>query len=54
AFSQKELEDLKALFVSLAAQSQSNGQYTSPPVFKVSLFSFALFKFFSHFQIKQL
>ncbi|KAL6988473.1 hypothetical protein U1Q18_014223 [Sarracenia purpurea var. burkii] len=34
AFSQKELEDLKALFVSLAAQSQSNGQYTSPPVFK--------------------
>ncbi|XAR64752.1 hypothetical protein NMG60_11008565 [Bertholletia excelsa] len=34
AFTQKELEDLKTLFVSLAAQSQSNGQYISPSVFK--------------------
>uniref|UniRef100_A0A5B7C149 Putative TLD domain-containing protein 1 n=1 Tax=Davidia involucrata TaxID=16924 RepID=A0A5B7C149_DAVIN len=34
AFTHKELEDLKSLFVSLAAQSQGNGQYISPPVFK--------------------
>ncbi|KAK9290916.1 hypothetical protein L1049_009095 [Liquidambar formosana] len=33
AFAQKELEDLKSLFASLAAQSQSNGQYISPSVF---------------------
>ncbi|XP_043694604.1 MTOR-associated protein MEAK7 isoform X2 [Telopea speciosissima] len=35
AFTQKELEDLKSLFVSLAAQSQNNAQYISPSVFKV-------------------
>ncbi|KAK3016639.1 hypothetical protein RJ639_005962 [Escallonia herrerae] len=34
AFTQKELEDLKSLFVSLAAQSQSNGRHISPSVFK--------------------
>ncbi|CAK9180794.1 unnamed protein product [Ilex paraguariensis] len=34
AFTQNELEDLKSLFVSLAAQSQSNDQYISPSVFK--------------------
>ncbi|KAA8518487.1 hypothetical protein F0562_015961 [Nyssa sinensis] len=34
AFTHKELEDLKSLFVSLASQSQSNGQYISPTVFK--------------------
>lgn len=34
AFTQKELEDLKSLFVSLAAQSQSNGHFISPSVFQ--------------------
>ncbi|XP_052172862.1 uncharacterized protein LOC127788521 isoform X3 [Diospyros lotus] len=34
AFTQKELEDLNALFASLAAQSQSNGRFISPSVFK--------------------
>nr|XP_027066409.1 uncharacterized protein LOC113692233 isoform X3 [Coffea arabica] len=35
AFTQKELEDLKSLFVSLAAKSQSdNPHYITPPVFK--------------------
>uniref|UniRef100_A0A2N9INF0 TLDc domain-containing protein n=1 Tax=Fagus sylvatica TaxID=28930 RepID=A0A2N9INF0_FAGSY len=34
AFSQKELEDHKSLFVSLAAQSQSDGKYIFPSVFK--------------------
>lgn len=34
AFTQKELEDLKSLFQSLAAQSQSNGKYISPSVFQ--------------------
>ena len=39
AFSKKELEDLKSLFASLAAQSQTNNQYIVPSVFKVSLIS---------------
>ena len=39
AFSQKELEDHKSLFVSLAAQSQSDGKYIFPSVFKVSFFA---------------
>ncbi|KAE8098615.1 hypothetical protein FH972_016661 [Carpinus fangiana] len=34
AFAEKELEDLRSVFVSLAAQSQSDGQYISPSVFK--------------------
>ncbi|XP_022767004.1 TLD domain-containing protein 1 isoform X2 [Durio zibethinus] len=34
AFTPKELEDLKSLFTSLAAQSQSNGQYISSSVFQ--------------------
>ncbi|KAJ8899127.1 hypothetical protein K2173_010592 [Erythroxylum novogranatense] len=34
AFTQKELEDLKSIFVSLAAQSQSGGQYISTSVFQ--------------------
>ncbi|XP_009599099.1 uncharacterized protein [Nicotiana tomentosiformis] len=34
AFTEKKLEDLKSMFDSLAAQSQSNGNYISPPVFK--------------------
>ncbi|KAK6126467.1 hypothetical protein DH2020_039803 [Rehmannia glutinosa] len=34
AFAQTELEDLRSLFASLAAQSQSNGKYISPSVFK--------------------
>lgn len=34
AFTQTELDDLKSLFVSLAAQSQSDGQYISPSVFQ--------------------
>ncbi|XP_038694124.1 MTOR-associated protein MEAK7 isoform X2 [Tripterygium wilfordii] len=34
ATSQKELNDLEILFKSLAVQSQSNGQYISPSVFK--------------------
>ncbi|MFS7908282.1 putative TLDc domain, EF-hand domain pair protein [Helianthus anomalus] len=34
-FSQKELDDLKSLFDSLAAQSQSGGKYISISVFKV-------------------
>ncbi|GFP82701.1 tld domain-containing protein 1 [Phtheirospermum japonicum] len=34
AFSQTELEDLRSLHASLAAQSQSNGNYISPTVFK--------------------
>ncbi|XP_057976314.1 uncharacterized protein LOC131163670 isoform X2 [Malania oleifera] len=34
AFTQKELEDLKTLFASLASQSQSNGEYISPSVFQ--------------------
>ncbi|KAK4272699.1 hypothetical protein QN277_021217 [Acacia crassicarpa] len=34
AFTQKELEDLRTLFKSLAAQSQSNGDYVSLPVFQ--------------------
>lgn len=34
AFTQKELEDLKSLFLSLAAQSNSNGKFVSPSVFK--------------------
>ncbi|CAJ2632286.1 unnamed protein product [Trifolium pratense] len=35
AFSQKELQDLKSLFDSLASQSQSNGKYISPSVFQL-------------------
>ncbi|GLT52167.1 hypothetical protein SLA2020_255210 [Shorea laevis] len=35
AFTQKEIGDLRALFVSMAAQSQSNGRYISPSVFQV-------------------
>ncbi|MBA0558348.1 hypothetical protein Golob_015370 [Gossypium lobatum] len=35
AFTPKELEDLKSLFNSLAAQSQTNGQYVSSSVFQV-------------------
>ncbi|XP_021289204.1 TLD domain-containing protein 1 isoform X4 [Herrania umbratica] len=35
SFTPKELEDLKSLFASLAAQSQSNGQYISSSVFQV-------------------
>ncbi|KAG5583133.1 hypothetical protein H5410_053760 [Solanum commersonii] len=31
---ERKLEDLKSLFDSLAAQSQSNGKYVSPSVFK--------------------
>ncbi|PON43705.1 Parvalbumin [Parasponia andersonii] len=34
AFTQKELEDLKSLFQSLAAQSQCNGKYISPSIFQ--------------------
>ncbi|KAE8672472.1 TLD domain-containing protein 1-like isoform X2 [Hibiscus syriacus] len=34
AFAPKELEDLKSLFTSLAAQSQTNGQYVSSSVFQ--------------------
>ncbi|KAM3339898.1 MTOR-associated protein MEAK7 [Capsicum galapagoense] len=34
AFTEKKLQDLKSLFDSLAAQSQSSGQYVSPSVFK--------------------
>lgn len=34
AFTQKELEDLKSLFMSLASQSQSNGQYITLSVFQ--------------------
>lgn len=34
AFTQKELEDLNLLFVSLAAQSQSSGRYVSPSAFE--------------------
>ncbi|KAF8397951.1 hypothetical protein HHK36_016877 [Tetracentron sinense] len=35
SFTQNELKDLKSLIVSLAAQSQSNGQYISPSVFQM-------------------
>ncbi|TYJ18778.1 hypothetical protein E1A91_A09G146200v1 [Gossypium mustelinum] len=35
AFTPKELEDLKSLFNSLAARSQTNGQYVSSSVFQV-------------------
>ncbi|CAN4109479.1 unnamed protein product [Withania somnifera] len=34
AFTEKKLHDLKLLFDELAAQSQSNGKYVSPSVFK--------------------
>ncbi|KAF5473513.1 hypothetical protein F2P56_010118, partial [Juglans regia] len=34
AFTKNELEDLRSLFLSLAAQSQSNGHFISPSVFK--------------------
>ncbi|KAL0426578.1 UNVERIFIED_CONTAM: MTOR-associated protein MEAK7 [Sesamum latifolium] len=34
AFTHKELEDLRSLHKSLASQSQSNGKYVSPDVFK--------------------
>ncbi|KAK4412057.1 hypothetical protein Salat_2991100, partial [Sesamum alatum] len=34
AFTHKELEDLRSLHASLAHQSQSNGKYVSPDVFK--------------------
>uniref|UniRef100_A0A0A0LGR3 TLDc domain-containing protein n=1 Tax=Cucumis sativus TaxID=3659 RepID=A0A0A0LGR3_CUCSA len=34
AFTQKELEDLESLFLSLAAQSNSDGKFVSPSVFK--------------------
>ncbi|KAL2533505.1 TLD-domain containing nucleolar protein [Abeliophyllum distichum] len=34
AFTQNELEDLKSLFTSLAAQSQTDGKYVTLPVFK--------------------
>ncbi|KHN02189.1 TLD domain-containing protein KIAA1609-like protein [Glycine soja] len=34
AFTQKELEDLRSLFINLANQSQSNGKYISPSVFQ--------------------
>ncbi|CAA0401000.1 EF-hand domain [Arabidopsis suecica] len=34
AFTQKKLDDLKSLFVSLASNSQSNDQYVSYPVFQ--------------------
>lgn len=34
AFAQKELEDLRSLFFSLAAQSQPNGRHVSLPVFQ--------------------
>ncbi|KAI3447425.1 hypothetical protein Pfo_004090 [Paulownia fortunei] len=34
AFTQKELEDLRSLYASLAARSQSNGKYICPNVFK--------------------
>ncbi|CAA2992352.1 Hypothetical predicted protein [Olea europaea subsp. europaea] len=34
AFSQNELEDLRSLFTSLAAQSQTDGKYVTPSVFK--------------------
>ncbi|TMW96815.1 hypothetical protein EJD97_006743 [Solanum chilense] len=34
AFTERKLEDLKSLFDSLAAQSQSNGKYVSSSVFK--------------------
>lgn len=33
AFTEKELEDLKSLFMSLASQSQSNAQFITPSVF---------------------
>jgi len=35
AFTQKKLDDLKSLFVSLASKSHSNDQYVSYPVFQV-------------------
>ncbi|KAG1331041.1 MTOR-associated protein MEAK7 [Cocos nucifera] len=34
AFTNQELEDLRSLFVSLAAQSQSHGKFVSPSVFQ--------------------
>ncbi|PKU59324.1 uncharacterized protein LOC110098942 [Dendrobium catenatum] len=34
AFTKQELEDLKSLFVSLAAQSQSDSKYISPSIFQ--------------------
>lgn len=34
AFTKRELDDLKSLFDSLAAQSQSNGKFVSPSVFQ--------------------
>ncbi|KAL2926481.1 Lysophosphatidylcholine acyltransferase 2 [Bienertia sinuspersici] len=34
AFTQHGLQELKSLFESLAVQSQSNGQFITPPVFK--------------------
>lgn len=34
AFTQKELQDLKSLFTSLAAQSQTNSDFITPSVFK--------------------
>ncbi|KAK9194068.1 hypothetical protein WN944_004770 [Citrus x changshan-huyou] len=34
SFAQHELEDLKSLFKSLAAQSQTNGRYISPSIFQ--------------------
>ncbi|GKV07299.1 hypothetical protein SLEP1_g19094 [Rubroshorea leprosula] len=34
AFTQKEIGDLRALFVSVATQSQSDGRYISPSVFQ--------------------
>jgi hypothetical protein len=37
AFTHTELEDLKSLIVSLAAQSQSDGEFISPSVFQVIL-----------------
>ncbi|GAB2272142.1 hypothetical protein Dimus_006962 [Dionaea muscipula] len=35
AFSQKEIEELRSLFTSLAAQSQRDGDFISPSVFKM-------------------
>ncbi|KAL3839331.1 hypothetical protein ACJIZ3_023922 [Penstemon smallii] len=37
AFTPKELEDLRSLYASLAAQSQSSGKYISPDVFKAHI-----------------
>lgn len=46
SFAQHELEDLKSLFKSLAAQSQSNGRHISPSIFQVLFYNPTCFSFF--------